>query len=151
MLILHGLSVALMLNKISHEKFGKCDIPSFIEVLRLRDGEELPAVEVIDAMNEAFALAFNVTAKQGLKYSATVETIALAGLYTACSVPDQITDEDVILNRVVFATANARAVSRLLLTEEKQIIFEKILDKYGFGHLIGIRLISYTDTMWMEI
>jgi hypothetical protein len=140
-----------MLNKISHEKFGKCEIPDFIEVLRMREGDELPSVESVDAMNEAFAIAFNVTAKQGLKYSATVETIALAGLYTACSAPGQISDDDVILNRVVFATANARAISRLLLTDEKQMVFEGILDKFGFGHLIGIRLISYTDTMWMEI
>lgn len=145
------MHVVIMLEKISHEKFGKSEIPHFIEVLQLREGEVPPSVETVNVMNEAFALAFNITAKQGLKYSATVETIALAGFYTACCIPEQIADAHVILDQVVFATANARAVSRLLLTDEKQMIFEQILDRYGFGHLIGIRLISYTDTMWMEI
>ena len=102
-------------------------------------------------MNIAFSLAFNVTAKEGMKYRSTIDTIALAGYMSARADPTQITDEDIIENRVLLATANARAITRLLISGEKQILFEQILENFGVGHLIRIRLITYSDTRWLEI
>lgn len=146
-----SLIIVPLLSKVLIDKLEGMILPACFEILRLRDGIAEPCAQVLGSICSCVRSAFQVTAKLGTKYDSFVETIALAGYYTSWCDRQQITDNDLILNRSVFVTANARAVTRLLLTDDKQIQFEQILDNHDFGHLITIKLISYVDTTFMEV
>jgi hypothetical protein len=66
-----------------------------------------------------------------------------AGYYAAAA---QISPDDILQDRVVFASNNFQAVKAIVHTEEKRNIVEKILDDAGFEHLITVRFITGKET-----
>lgn len=108
-----------------------------------KDQRSLDAV--VNAISKS--LNFTLTAKELMRID--MEMIAEAGYYAAGAVRSQVPDEAIFSCSVVFASSNFNALKRILGTEEKRKEVERIIDLYGFEHLITVRFIS--NEGWYDV
>lgn len=121
------LKVILFQCQLEHEGFGKPQ-------------------HNLDVIYNEIAKELNIQGKLKEKLKIDIELIGAAGYYAAAADPSQISDEDFFADRVVFASNNFMAIKRIVSTEERRKIVEKILDDAGFEHLITVRLIASNET-----
>ncbi len=88
----------------------------------------------------------NFQGKRRNKLKIDIQLIAEAGYYAGFADRAQISDDDILQDRVVFASNNFAAIKAIVFTEKKRNIVEKILDDAGFEHLITVRLITGKET-----
>lgn len=100
-------------------------------------------------MYKEIILELNIQGKLRNELKVDIELIALAGYNAGAADISQITDEDILADRVVFATNNSMAIEAVVASAEKRDKVEKILDDAGFEHLITVRLISSAET-WTD-
>jgi hypothetical protein len=103
----------------------------------------------LDAVYNKIANQLNINQNLGLKYKTDTELIAEAGYYAGFADRSQISADDILGDRVLFASNNFAAIERIVSKSEKRAIVEKILDDSGFEHLITVRFISSKET-WTD-
>ncbi len=72
-----------------------------------------------------------------LKLKTDLKIVSEVGYAYASS--DMISDDDLLADKVVFASNNFKCIKRVLKTKEKREKVERVLDKHGCEHLIKIR------------
>jgi hypothetical protein len=80
------------------------------------------------------------------KFRRNIELIAQAGYVSSFALPtSQITNNDIIdsTNKFFFLTANLATIKKLVYTEDKRKVFNRIINKHGLKQLINIRFVSY--------
>jgi len=133
----------LMLPQTIREVSVKCpDIPSGFTSLILEDEYLMKSQKKLNSVYNAIVKEFQIGEKLKEKMKIDIELITEAGYYAGCAISSQISPEAYLQGKVVFASANFRAIKKLLWTKEKRDIVEKIIDDNGFEHLITVRLIS---------
>lgn len=100
----------------------------------------------LDSVHKEIVDELHIVEKLGKQLKIDIELIAQAGYYAGFADRSQISDDDILGGRVVFASANFAAVKSVVSTVEKRAKVEKILDDAGFEHLITVRLITYAQT-----
>jgi len=140
----------LMLPQTVEEVSIKCtDFPPGFVALCLEDEMLKKSQRKLDTVFSEIAKEFKIGRKMQLKLKTDIELIVEAGYYAGCAVSEQICAEDYLQDRVVFASANFRAIQRLLGTKEKRDLVEKLIDNNGFEHLITVRMIG-ENLLWKD-
>ena len=121
-------------------------LPEGFEPLRLEHESYEKPQNMLDIVYEQIVKELNIQGKRRMKLKIDIELIAETGYYAAAADPAQISPDDILSDRVVFASNNFQAVKSVVRTEEKRDIVEKILDDAGFEHLIPVRFITSQDT-----
>ena len=103
----------------------------------------------LDSVYKEIVNELNIQGQKRHDLKTDIELIAKAGYYAGASDKSQITDEDILADRVVFASNNFMAINAVVSTAEKRAKNEKILDDAGFEHLITVRFISNAET-WAD-
>jgi len=82
--------------------------------------------------------------KTRTKYKVDLKLVAEVG-YAVASSPD-LTDEDVLGDRVVFVSGNFKFIQRALSTPEKRKLFEMVIKENALEHMITTRCILSNGT-----
>jgi hypothetical protein len=120
-------------------------IPEGFEVLEIEDPKD---DEQLNMVYEEIANSLNIHGKLREKAKVDIQPIAYAG-YAAASAVHQLSDEEVLAGRVVFASNNFKIIKRILNTREKQDKVDLAIRRMGFEHLNAVRFISKQQT-WRD-
>jgi hypothetical protein len=120
-------------------------VPEGFEVLEVEDPKD---DEQLNMVYEEIANSLNIHGKLREKAKIDIQPIAYAG-YAAASAVHQLSDEEVLAGRVVFASNNFKIIKRILNTREKQDKVDLAIRRMGFEHLNTVRFISKQQT-WRD-
>jgi hypothetical protein len=123
----------------------KHGVPEGFEVLDIEDPKDDEQLEMVF---EEIADSLNIQGRLREKGKIDIQLIAYAG-YAAASAVHQLSDEDVLAGKVVFASNNFKIIRRILLTKEKQDKVDLAIRRMGFEHLNTVRFISKHQT-WKD-
>ncbi len=129
-------SVPELKGGISSEEF---------EVLEIEDPKD---EEQLNMVYEEIVNDLNIQGNLRRKAQKYIQLIAYAG-YAAASTVQQLSDEDVLSGRVVFASNNLKLIKRIMNTTEKQEKVDLALRRMAFEHLNTVRFISKQQT-WRD-
>jgi len=92
---------------------------------------------ILDHVYEEICTELDIKGKVRSKLKTDLKVVAEVGYAAASS--EMISDEDLLADKVVFASNNFKCIKRVLNTKEKREKVEKALDKHGLEHLIKVR------------
>lgn len=104
--------------------------------------EDCKEQQILDGLVDSIAKSLNLTESAIKNMRNDIELIAEAGYCSAGAIESQVPAEAIRKASVVFASGNFQALKSILGTKEKQEEVERLIDLFGFEHLIPVRFIS---------